>query len=194
MQIQEQNPKNNGGYDSEGIIWHQHSNKLMIEILRLFPKDIPVVDLGCGHNFYVSILRHYGYDAWGIDLVDLGSKWFSPGDLTLPRPVSTDVVKYDQVNMISLEVGEHIPESGSEQYLDNLVSFGKGNILMSWALPGQHGHGHINCQTNEWVISRMYARGYELDHQVTEDLRKAVEHCHCNWFRNTLMYFKPKAS
>lgn len=188
----------NGGYDLEGVIWHQHSNKLMKEILKWFDKEMPVLDLGCGHNFYVSVLNYAGYQAMGIDLVNLGSKYFYNCDITEPlRPqcnTKAGTVMFnpkDTWNIISLEVGEHIPAKKANAYLDNLTSFG-GNILMSWAVPGQAGVGHINCQSNSWVIEQMKKRGYEMDFSITHDLRQAVVGCHCTWFQNTLMYFTPK--
>lgn len=182
---------NNGGYDKEGVIWHQHSNKLMVKILEYFKKDTPVIDLGCGHNFYVSVLRYCGYDAWGTDKVYLGSSYFFAGDVTIPRPQES--INTDKINVISLEVGEHIPADKSQQFLNNLVSFGGGDILLSWAVPGQAGVGHINCQTNEWVIEQLANRGYIIDKEKTQSLREAVNGCHCTWFLNTLMYFIPKS-
>ena len=177
---------NNGGYEAEGVIWHQHSNRLLKKIIEYFPNNIPVTDIGCGHNFYISILRYLGNkNAWGVDLVDLGSRYFVTQDVTEP------VVEIDEIsNVISLEVGEHIPEELASNYLDNITAF-KGDVIMSWAIPGQEGIGHINCQTNDWVISEMKARGYEIDVERTAELRGAVYDCHCSWFKNTLFYFFP---
>lgn len=174
---------NNGGYDLEGVIWHQHSNHLMKKILEYFPKDIPVIDFGCGHNFYVSVLRYAGYDAIGFDLTTLGSKWAFELDITKPIETITG-----NPNIISLEVGEHIPVELSDVYLNNITRY-KRDIIMSWAVPGQAGVGHINCQTNEWVIKQIKKRGFNIDQEKTDSLRRAVENCHCSWFRNTLMYF-----
>lgn len=179
---------NNGGYDLEGVIWHQHSNKLMVKILEYFPKEIPVIDLGCGHNFYVSVLNYAGYEAIGTDLVNLGSNYFYKSDITQQEPVLSFKIKR---NVISLEVGEHIPIEKSNAYLDNLCSFG-GDIIMSWAVKGQAGVGHINCQENQWVIDQMFKRGYWIHLENSELLRQAVIDCHCSWFRNTLMYFKKR--
>jgi hypothetical protein len=173
---------NNGGYDLEGVIWHQHSNRLMVKILEYFPKDIPVLDLGCGHNFYVSVLNYAGYKAFGFDQVSLGSMHQGVEDIT--KPMNPD----GKANIISLEVGEHIPSNLSEIYLNNVAAF-KSDIIMSWAIPGQAGIGHINCKPNSWVIAEMANRGFKLDQEKTNSLREAVEHCHCSWFRNTLMYF-----
>lgn len=177
---------NNGGYDDEGVIYHQHSNFLMKKIIEFFPKEIQVMDIGCGHNFYVTVLNHLGYkDAIGCDMVDLGSKYFFKKDVT--EPFNKGIIK-QKVNVISLEVGEHIPEVLASKYLDNITNF-KGDVIMSWALPGQEGIGHINCQPNKWVIDEMRYRGFWIDEKKTEDLRNSVKNCHCNWFQNTLMYF-----
>lgn len=175
----------NGGYDIEGVIYHQHSNLLMKEILKMFHVDIPVIDLGCGHNFYVSVLNYAGYKASGCDIVDLGHKNFFTCDLTKP------INKVGGIrNVISLEVGEHIPLECSFTYLDNVSSFG-GDVIISWAIPGQDGIGHINCQTNQWVIEQMKHRKYRINESKTNSLRNSVIDCHCSWFKNTLMYFEP---
>lgn len=177
------NLQNNGGYQPEDAIWHAYSPYLMREIMRLFPKDKKIIDLGCGLNNYVSILNSIGYNAWGYDYQDLGSKYFTKVNLAHPMaPI--------KANVISFEVGEHIPAEMSDAYIDNLCRF-QGDILMSWAVPGQAGIGHINCQTNEWVIEQMRKRGYRINWAETERLRIALENCHCSWFRNTLMYFIP---
>ncbi len=182
-----ENTNANGAYDLEGIVWHQFSNKLMIEILKLFPKDIPVWDFGCGMNFYVKVLIYAGYKAKGVDAVSLGNFDFVEADLTKPFP---NIHPQFIHNIISLETGEHLPEEGLDNYLDTLTKW-KGNVLMSWALPGQAGHGHINCRSNAFVIEEMKKRGYEMDFQTTHHLRQSVVGCHCKWFQQTLMYFKP---
>jgi hypothetical protein len=174
----------NGGYSSDHAIWHAYSPFLMREILRIFPKEKQIFDLGCGLNNYVSILNILGFKAWGYDSLDLGSKYFTKCNLAYPMPPV-------KANVISFEVGEHIPQEFESQFLDNLCNFG-GNVLMSWAIPGQAGIGHINCRTNEWVIQQMEARGYRINWKETDQVRQALEFCHCNWFRNTIMFFEPK--
>lgn len=177
----------NGGYDLEGVIWHQHSNRLLIKIMELFPKEIPIVDLGCGHNFYVTVLNYAGYRAIGFDKVNLGNVFFMEKDLTKKFPF---YYKNEEQNIISLEVGEHIPAEKASVYIDNLCMT-TGDIILSWAIPGQAGVGHINCQSNEWVQAEMLKRNYMIDPEKTLQLRESVKDCHCTWFRNTLMYFTP---
>ncbi len=206
----------NGSYDLEGVIWHQHSNLLMAKILQLWPdKNIPVVDLGCGMNYYCSVFEFTGYGAIGIDGACLKGVDMIEDITKIPNPPAfpglLDLVLLQhgrnkvsnqffikayresrKVNVLSLEVGEHLPPNLSDAYINNLTSFG-GDIIMSWAIPGQAGVGHINCQSNEWVIDKMFERGYILDPGKTHQLRESVTGCHCSWFKNTLMYFNPKA-
>lgn len=181
------NQNNTGAYDLEGVIWHQHSNKLMVKLLELWPdKERLILDLGCGHNFYCTVFDYAGYQTLGIDGAKLRSVDYV---LDITEPLNDGAIA-EECNVISLEVGEHIPEEKSGAYLDNVTRF-KGDVVMSWATPGQAGIGHINCQSNEWVIEKMKNRGYELDFDKTKELRIAVNGCHCSWFINTLMYFKP---
>lgn len=182
---------NNGSYDLEGVIWHQHSNKLMVEILKLWPdKEREIIDIGCGHNFYVTVLKYAGYKAFGLDAVDLRAGDMIQFDCT--EPIKATFNRWDNkiVNVISLEVMEHLPSEKESGYLDNITSFG-GEILMSCAIPGQAGHGHINNRTNEYVCEKMNERGYKLDHQRTHDLRNKISGDHCSWFMSTLLYFSP---
>lgn len=181
----------NGAYDLEGVIWHQHSNKLMVKLLELWPdKNVPIVDLGCGHNFYCSVFDAVGYDAVGIDFVKLkGVDDVADLTATADEFYNPNYLKRKS-NVLSLEVGEHIPYNLSDNYLNNITRYSR-DIVMSWAVPGQAGVGHINCQTNEWVAEQMAKRGYKHVAEKTKELREAVNGCHCTWFLNTLMYFTP---
>ena len=51
----------------------------------------------------------------------------------------------------SLEVAEHIPLENEEAYLDNCCKLCEIGCILSWALPGQGGLGHVNEQPNEYV-------------------------------------------
>lgn len=171
----------NGSYGDEGVIWHQHSNRLLIAIMKLWGNDTKVRDIGCGHNWYANTLKFFGYDAMGIDGADFPS-------VDVVKDVTEPLMLEEGSNVMSFEVGEHIPLEKCTGYFDNLCSTG-GDVILSWALPGQAGIGHINCQSNEWVIVLMRVRGYKIDWNRSMELRRAVADCHCSWFRETLMYF-----
>ena len=45
-----------------------------------------------------------------------------------------------------MEVAEHIPQQYEQIFLDNLVRLAKEGIILSWGVPGQRGHSHINLK------------------------------------------------
>ncbi len=58
------------------------------------------------------------------------------------------------LNLIScravlMQVLEHVPEQFEAIVLDNLVRSAREGIVLSWAVPGQPGHHHVNLQTSE---------------------------------------------
>jgi hypothetical protein len=177
----EEAQQSNGGYEQEGVIWHQHSNYLLIKLMELLPKEIPIIDIGCGHNFYASILNYCGYKAIGIDTTDLGSKYFKKGDVTKPIKIKGNH------NVISFEVGEHIPKDYEQIFINNLCKHSKKYIILSWAVLGQGGDGHVNCQNNDYIINEMFNRNYTLNLEYTNSLREKIN---LFWFRDTLMVFE----
>ena len=88
--------------------------------------------------------------------------------------------------VISLEVGEHIPKEFEQRYLDNITKAAKFGVILSWAVVGQDGHGHVNCQNNDYIIAEMAKRGFTYSKIESEHLRKSAT---LSWFKNTLMVF-----
>ncbi|CAL4114078.1 unnamed protein product [Meganyctiphanes norvegica] len=92
---------------------------------------------------------------------------------------------------VSLEVGEHIPKESEDVFIDNIARHACKGIVLSWAVPGQNGQGHINNQYNKHVIKQLEKRGFEHALSSQTFLRKAVL---LPWFINTIMVFKAKDS
>lgn len=143
-----------------------------------------VADLGCGMGYYVAFLRSNGFTATGIDgcpstaEVTMGTcQW---GDLSEPA----DLAFHDAV--ISLEVGEHIPRSYEDAFLRNIASCAKHTIILSWAIPGQGGHGHINERSNTYIEEKMSSLGFIREPIREEILRKQAG---LWWFQKSLMVF-----
>jgi GTPase involved in cell partitioning and DNA repair len=89
--------------------------------------------------------------------------------------------------VLSLEVGEHIPEEFAETFLDNLCRHASRHIILSWAVPGQGGHGHVNCRSNAWVRQNLAERGFAGHPKLENQLRAAAS---LPWFKETLMVFE----
>lgn len=141
-----------------------------------------VLDLGCGYRGkYVRFLRKRGIECNGIDGNPLTLEPCQIADLALP--ISQTV--HDCV--LSLEVGEHIPAEHEGIFLDNVASHAQETVVMSWAIPGQSGYGHVNCQPNARITNQMEARGFRHDKAATQSFR---DKANLHWFPNTLMVYQ----
>ena len=89
--------------------------------------------------------------------------------------------------IISLEVGEHIPDKYEDIFIHNLVRNSKKYLLLSWALPKQLGSGHVNCHTNEYIIGKMKEYGFYINTPITNYLRAKASF---KWFQKTIMFFQ----
>lgn len=87
------------------------------------------------------------------------------------------------------QVGEHIPATYEHKFLANVNRSNICGAILSWAVPGQLGHGHVNTRTNEYIIERMGAMGYEYDAVAAGEGRAVA---HLGWFKNTFMVFRRK--
>jgi hypothetical protein len=184
---------------------YPHSDVLAHKLSRLFTTDKMVLDFGAGNCFYIKKLFKHGFNVWGIDgyfpthmhaelfdllsesnfnlhVQDLSKKfefWYSP------EPYK-QIFQIGQV--LCLEVGEHIPAKYESVFLDNLARHCNSRMVLSWAVPGQNGIGHVNCRPNEWVLEQMIKRGFTFNEHQTTYLRCNIEQ-HVAYFAQTLMVF-----
>ena len=117
-----------------------------------------VLDVGCGEGHSVSYFHKLGVVAHGIDglrvNIERANFPIAWHDLTLgPYYMPVDMV-------VCVELVEHI----EEKYLNNLLdTLENGQIIcMTHAMPGQVGYHHVNCQSDEYWINHLEARGYVL--------------------------------
>ncbi len=153
--------------------------KLASALLSILGKSIG--DFGAGGGWYTDFFNKNSHQSSAYDASPTRGNTVTYMDLTEPSQFE-DV--YDSV--LCLEVGEHIPTEKSDILLSNIVKHAKNNVVLSWAVPGQGGNGHINCQTNKWVIDKMNTLGWTHDDKKSQMLRLAASF---NWFKNTIMVF-----
>lgn len=158
---------------------------VLAEELSLLLSEKSICDFGCELGKYVGWLKKHGFECDGFD-GNPNTAELTGGmcrTLNLAEPVQLDK-KYDSV--ICLEVGEHIPKKFEAVFLDNLTNHAKETIVLSWAIPGQEGDGHVNCRPNSYVIYQLWKRGFQYRPSQTILLRA---NCYIPWFKNTLMVF-----
>lgn len=189
--------------DSKGI-WddrefgyaHAHSETLAIAVAKIigssnkFDEKInreewPVYDLGCGNGWYTSFLKANGFKCIGYD----GNPGSQTDDDIRRFDLTDKLVLNPKGTILCLEVAEHIPKQYEDILLDNIVRNCSGKVILSWAVPGQGGLGHVNEQPNWYVVEKFRSLGFAINGTQTEFLRAAVKNDACWWFKNTLLVF-----
>lgn len=161
---------------------HQFDEPLAGHLSKFF-QNKTVADFGCGHQgCYTHYLTKAGVTTIGFDGNPNTRHPLIIADLSKPLSLGG---RLDWV--LSLEVGEHIPEAYEETFLHNCDSNNTQGIVISWAVPGQDGRGHVNCRSNLYVKDKMKSRGYKNDIEEEELMREVST---LPWFKNTIMVFR----
>jgi hypothetical protein len=162
-----------------------HFDVVLAQELTLLLDGKSVCDFGCGLGKYVHWLRNCGVECDGYD----GNP--NTNEISLGACRSLNLAERFQLEkqydaVMCLEVGEHLPKEYETVLLNNLTSHAREMIVLSWAIPGQPGNGHVNCRMNSYLIYQMWRRGFRFQPITTASLRS---HCSLPWFSNTLMAF-----
>lgn len=148
---------------------HQTSIKLAQELFHVLPKDQNVIDYGCGKGEYIQYLSERGFVCHGYEGTELGE-----------LAVYKDIVRADLTkkmgerpsgSVLCLEVAEHIPKEFEDVLIYNITGRCTGRLILSWALKGQGGCGHVNEQDAAYVIGRIEREGFNFNRRVTAQLR-----------------------
>lgn len=173
--------------------FHLFDSSFCLKLSKFFKKEkaISIVDLGCGMGQYVKNLRKDGFICDGFDgnpnTFQLTCGLCDTVELTKPNlELKLKYKKYDWV--LSLEVGEHIPKKYENRFLSNLASVASKGIVLSWAVLGQGGDGHINEQSNEYIEKKMKSLSFKRDKEAEIGLRESTTNC--IWFKETVMVYR----
>jgi len=170
------------------MLHHVHDSSLANAVCSFFVhENIKTVgDLGCGTGFYTKQLIKSGINSYAYDgnpnTFEISGGVGSVLDLSnifrFPEP-------FDWV--LSLEVGEHIPAEFESTYIGNLHENNINGVVLSWAVEGQKGDGHVNCRNNEYIKDKFIDLGYSSDIIAEEKIRKSST---APWFKDTIMVFR----
>ncbi|MGE4339907.1 MAG: class I SAM-dependent methyltransferase [Pigmentiphaga sp.] len=155
-------------------------------LAEFFTQEEPVIDLGSGPGLYSRAMAKRGFHCIAIDgsqaAADAGLFPIQVHDLSKPCQLPKGQV-------LCLEVGEHIPRKFESVFLDNVFRCAQHRIVLSWAIVGQSGTGHVNCRDNYWVIERCRAAGWRVDVDATERAR-GIKFGPKWWFRQSILCFR----
>ena len=128
---------------------HITSEDLVKYLIKFYKEnDVKsVLDLGCGNCSVVAELNKNNIKATGVDQNNLIAHSVKH-DLTTPYFNPKDYVQ-------SFEVGEHIPKEFESIFIDNITKNARKGIILSWAIPGQGGDGHINEKSTSYIVKEI---------------------------------------
>lgn len=171
----------------EAKIEHHSSKRLAHQLATVLPKNTPVIDYGCGKGTYIAHLSERGFECTGFegtvgieDLADF--KGIIQSDLTKPmgeRPKGS---------VICLEVAEHIDAKYEDVLIKNITENCTGKLIISWAVIGQGGCGHVNEQNAHYVIPRIEKEGFKFNARQSDKLRTFAG-ADLWWFKKSIYVF-----
>jgi hypothetical protein len=166
---------------------HAHSIELSAWIVYYLSsyKDKQIFDFGCGNGNYLKDLKNARFQhLLGVegDPIPNDQVEIIKADLTSPLYLGKKGV------VICLEVGEHIPQEHEQALLDNINKHCEDVLIMSWAIRGQGGYGHVNELNNDEVIPKIEALGFTYIPEASNEARSLINN-NCPWFKNTILIF-----
>lgn len=73
--------------------------------------------------------------------------------------------------VMSIEVGEHIPEKYERIFIQNLITHACKGLVLTWSSSSRSGHYHVNARTNEYIIDLVTKMGLKHDPEAQQSLR-----------------------
>lgn len=172
--------------DATGHVCDQRLCRSIIELMKT--QNIKTVyDMGCGEGSYTKNIIKENFVCIAYDGNPNTSTITGGVGTTLNLAERIALTKFDCV--ISLEVGEHIPKQYEDIFIDNICNHASKLIILSWAVIGQNGDGHVNCQNNDYIINKLNEKNFVYNHNMSTNLRS---NSNLWYFKNTLMVFLPK--
>ena len=160
------NRLNSVGYIEDGEHWPGLVSAVVAE---LRPRS--VLDLGCGPCRSLADFKAAGVQkVVGLDgaraLLDNPHVRPHRADIVLVDLEASPCVFGERFDLVwSYEVAEHIAHY--ENFIETLTENSGKWIVMTAALPGQVGIGHVNCQPPAFWIGKIQERGFNFRGDLT---------------------------
>ena len=199
--------KNGGWFYTKAFILQHHAefDPGFGNAINDFLHGQSIIDLGAGIGqlgVYLqniqSDIKWYGFDGGNniesfvgrhVPLITNKNNYIVPHMCFMDLSKKINFSKNDLVKdwAISVEVGEHIPKKYESIFFDNLSRASKKGVILTWALKGQGGAGHVNEQNNDYVIDKMEAKGFVYDKTLSMYFRSTATTL--DWLYDTIMVF-----
>ena len=137
---------------------------------------LTVKDFGAGVGEYGHLLLAYdrrhrwaGFDGAGNveEVADGFVDWFD-----LSRPLLSPVSELAADWVVSLEVGEHIPDQFEPMFIRNLHASNCRGVVLSWGQYGPGGHGDATYHTQAYLVQLFDSLGYDFMRALTDKTKR----------------------
>lgn len=151
---------------------HTHSERALWAVLAYFGRPKSLADFGCGDGWMVRTAQEAGVlDSLGIEVNESVYSVATGIDVVVEDLTAPCDLKRTFDIVLSLEVGEHLPEAAADTYIDTLVKHTKETLIFTAAKVGQGGYEHINCQDQPYWREKIETRGLNYSKTHTEALK-----------------------
>jgi len=132
-------------------------------IFAAFGTPQSMLDVGSGTGAMVNTAEKLGVDVNGIDILPRPNH---PKllQLDLDRPVT---LRHSYELVTSIETAEHIRPESADILIGTITRHATERIVFTAAMPGQMGHGHVNCQHATYWREKFYQRGWDYSAEDT---------------------------
>jgi SAM-dependent methyltransferase len=139
--------------------------------LELQPRS--VIDVGCGTGALMDAFERLGIGCFGFDRAPAALEACRGRDLTVRRlDIEADPFPDERADVVvSTEVAEHLAESVADRFVELVTTLAPVAVVTA-ALPGMRGKGHVNTQQNEYWIAKFEERGFPFDRDLSMRLRE----------------------
>lgn len=134
-----------------------------------------MLDVGCGLGYVMQYFHDQGIDATGVDGSPSAlANSLMPRHTTLHDYTHGQWIPERKYDMIwSSEFLEHVEEAFVPHFMATFQAAEK-YVFVTFAVPGQKGHHHVNLQYADYWIEKFSAVGFVYDEALTEYARKLL--------------------
>ncbi|MBW3020336.1 class I SAM-dependent methyltransferase [Candidatus Woesearchaeota archaeon] len=161
-------------YGGDPLTYYPKLWEWLIKILNIKS----VLDVGCGEGHSTKYFKNIGCKVLGID-----GSFEAIRDNQIPESVvmhdfcKSSFIPNKKYDMVwSCEFIEHVEEKYMKNFLETFKTV-KKYLVITYAIPGQKGHHHVNCQNKEYWIKEMSKIGFKFCPKLTKLAKnKAIGH------------------
>jgi 2-polyprenyl-3-methyl-5-hydroxy-6-metoxy-1,4-benzoquinol methylase len=163
---------------------HRTSYRLAKKLSEVLPANKDVIDFGCGGGEYLKRLANFRYRVHGYE----GQPPKDSPSFVKRQDITKKIEGLPNGSVLCFEVMEHIPKELESAALSNISEACNGRLILSWAVNGQGGCGHVNEQDSHYVIPTIEKLGFKWNKTMTEELRGTAG-ADLWWFKNSIYVF-----